>query len=320
VRILTWHVHGNYLYYLSRIEHEVYLPVGLDMPGYGGRGSTFPFGSNVQGVAVEDLERREFDCVLYQSEANFDDARSILTLDQRRLPAIVLEHDPPRKHPTDNRHWAADEDVTLVHVTHFNALMWDNGNRPVRVIEHGVDIDPAVRYTGEIERGLVAVNNLPSRGRRLGLDVFEALRNEVPLDLVGMGSEAAGGLGEVPPMEFPAFAARYRFFFNPIRYTSFGLAVCEAMTLGMPVVGLATTEMARLIRNGVDGYTDTDPRALLDPMRRLLADPALARRLGDNARERAHRRFGIGRFTADWDAVLRETAAPRTGPLVEARP
>jgi len=40
-----------------------------------------------------------------------------------------------------------------------------------------------------------------------------------------------------------------RFFFNPIRYTSLGLAVCEAMMVGMPIIGLATTEMATTVQN-----------------------------------------------------------------------
>jgi len=44
--------------------------------------------------------------------------------------------------------------------------------------------------------------------------------------------------------------AEYRFFFNPVRYTSLPLAVCEAMTIGMPIVGLATTELVSVIRNG----------------------------------------------------------------------
>jgi glycosyltransferase involved in cell wall biosynthesis len=53
-----------------------------------------------------------------------------------------------------------------------------------------------------------------------------------------------------------------------------GLAVCEAMMLGMPIVGLATTEMAVAVRNGVSGYVETDVHRLVAHMRRLLADPA----------------------------------------------
>ena len=96
------------------------------------------------------------------------------------------------------------------------------------------------------------VNNLAGRGRRLGLDVFERVRRHVPLDLVGMGSEQVGGLGEISHPDLPAFSARYRFVFNPIRYTSLGLAICESLMLGIPVIGMATTEMATAIRNGVE--------------------------------------------------------------------
>jgi hypothetical protein len=308
VRILTWHVHGNYLYYLSQAPHEFFLPVKGDRSHpYGGRGETFPFGDNVHDIPFEAVPDNDFDLVLYQSHANYlEDRIALLNPEQRALPAVFLEHDPPRESPTDTRHPAADSpDVTLVHVTHFNRLMWDSGLARVHVVEHGVFAPPDVRYTGEIPRGLVVINNLATRGRRLGLDVFEEMRRVVPLDLVGMGSEALGGLGEIPPSRFPAFAARYRFLFNPIRYTSLGLAVCEAMILGMPVVGLATTEMVTAVSNGVQGYVATDPESLVPHMQRLIADPAEARRLGDNSRAVAEQRFGIQRFVADWDDVFR---------------
>jgi glycosyltransferase involved in cell wall biosynthesis len=148
------------------------------------------------------------------------------------------------------------------------------------------------------------VNHLRRRGRRLGADVFERARAEVPLDLVGMDAESSGGLGEVPPMELAAFEARYRFFFNPIRYTSLGLAVCEAMMLGMPIVGLATTEMATAVENGVSGHVDTRVEALLGPMRDLLSDHDAARRLGEGARRRALERFHIDRFARDWEEAF----------------
>jgi hypothetical protein len=230
LRVLTWHIHGNYLYYLSQARAEFYLPVKAGRhPGYGGRGATFPFRPNVHEVPAEAVRDLDLDCVLFQAHRNYlEDQYEILSAAQRRLPGVYLEHDPPREHPTDTRHPVDDPNVLLVHVTHFNRLMWDSGRTPTRVIEHGVLVPEAVRYTGEIPRGIVVVNHSKRRGRRLGLDVYERLREPVPLDLVGMGSEEVGGLGEIQPMELPAFEARYRFFFNPIRYTSLGLAVCEA--------------------------------------------------------------------------------------------
>ena len=311
MRILTWHIHGSYLYYLTQVPHTFYLPVKAGWPtGYGGRRGNFAWGDNVVDVPAGEVRDREFDCILFQSRQNWDtDQYEILSEAQRRLPRLYLEHDPPRESPTDTRHPVDDPDVLLVHVTHFNDLMWDSGRTPTRVVEHGVLLPPGAIYTGELARGLVVVNGLQGRGRRLGADVFARAREAVPLDLVGMRSEEFGGLGDVPHDALPALSARYRFFFNPIRYTSLGLAVCEAMLLGMPVIGLATTEMATAIENGVSGYVDTDVDALIAHMRRLLADPAEAARLGAGARQAAETRFGIGRFIADWQAAFAAACA-----------
>ena len=311
LRILTWHVHGNYLWYLSQVRHEVFLPVRPGRPpGYGGRGETFSWPDNVHEVAAEDVAGLELDCVLSQSHENWRrDRHEILSPAQLRLPAVHVEHDPPRESPTDSRHPIDDPDVLLVHVTAFNDLMWDSGRTPTRVIEHGVVVPEGVRYTGELDRGIVVVNGLRRRGRRLGADLFERARKEVPLDLVGMFAEELGGLGEVPPPELAPFVARYRFFFHPIRWTSLGLAACEAMMLGMPVVALATTEMSTVVENGVSGWIDTDVDRLVGRMQDLLANPGQARRLGEGARRTALERFSIDRFVADWDAAFRLVTA-----------
>ena len=168
-------------------------------------------------------------------------------------------------------------------------------------------------YTGELPRGLVVVNNLATRGRRLGLDVFERVRERVPLDLVGMGSEELGGLGEIPPPELPAFAARYRFLFNPIRWTSLGLAVCEALHVGLPVLGLATTEMPRAIQNGVCGYVESDVEQLVEHMTRLLRDEDEARWLSEGARRFGRERYGIEAFARRWTDLLEDAARSGTG-------
>ncbi len=311
MRILTWHIHGSYLYYLTQVPHTFYLPTKPGWPtGYGGRRGNFPWGANVVDVPAERVRDTEFDAILFQSRQNWEiDQHDLLSEAQRRLPRLYLEHDPPRDSPTDTRHPVNDPAVTLVHVTHFNDLMWDSGRTPTRVIEHGVILPPGAAYSGELARGLVVVNGLRHRGRRLGADLFERVRGEIPLDLAGMQSEELGGLGDVPHDDLPAVASRYRFFFNPIRYTSMGLAVCEAMLLGMPVIGLATTEMATAVENGVSGYVDTDINALIAHMRRLLDDPDEARRLGAGARRAAERRFGIGRFVGDWEAALKAAVA-----------
>jgi len=310
LKILTWHTHGAYLYYLTQAPHDFYvLSKPGRPPGYGGRCGHLPWGDNVHDLPVSEAERQPLDLILFQDDAQYlEDQHRFLSSAQRRLPKIYLEHDPPREQPVDTRHIVTDESVLLVHCTAFNRLMWDSGSVPTRVIEHGV-VAPKATYTGELERGLVVINHIARRGRRLGFDVFQEARRRLPLDLVGMGADEAGGLGEVLHAELPAFAARYRFFFNPIRYTSMGLAVIEAMMVGLPVVALATTEMPTVIQDGLNGFIDTEPRRLIECMQLLLNDKSTARRLGEQARRTALERFGIERFVADWNRAFEDAAS-----------
>jgi hypothetical protein len=306
LRILTWHTHGSYLYFLTQAPHDFYvLSKAGRPPGYGGRCGRLPWGPNVHDLPVGEAKRQALDCIVFQDDHQYErDQHEFLSAGQRRLPKIYVEHDPPRGSPADTCHPVDDPGVLLVHVTHFNRLMWASGRTPTRVIEHGV-VDPGYRYTGELDKGIVVVNDLAKRGRRLGLDVFQEMKARVPLDLVGMRAEAAGGLGEVQHAELPGFAARYRFFFNPIRYTSMGLAVIEAMMAGLPIVALATTEMVTVIQNGVNGYASTDPSRLLFSMQKLLKEKQTAKTLGIEARRTALGRFGIRRFVADWNAAFK---------------
>lgn len=303
LRVLTWHIHGSYLYYLTQTDCIFYLPYkeGSSEEGYGGRTRNFPWSDNVINVPSEKVKDAEFDCILFQSKKNYlQDQFDILTEEQRALPKIYLEHDPPRESPTNTKHVVDDPDILLVHVTYFNELMWNNNRTPTKVIEHGVMVDEKVSYSGEIKKGIVVINGIAKRGRRLGLDVFENVRKEIPLEIVGMGSEEVGGMGEINNRELSEFIAQYRFFFNPIRYTSLGLSVCEAMMTGVPIIGLATTEMSVTIKNNYSGFIDTNVNVLIQKMEMLLNDRDKAKELGEGAKQTAFEKFNIERFKRDW--------------------
>lgn len=318
-KVLTWHIHGNYLYYLTHTPHIFYLPVKPGNPeGYCGRTPNFDWGENVVEIPADQIQHRDdIDLVLYQSVTNYrQDQYEILSPDQQRLPRLYLEHNAPQEHPTDTRHPATDDpNIPVVHVTGFNRLMWDSGENFTYVVEHGVRLPEEVPYTGEMNKGLVIVNNIHKRGRRLGLDILERARKSVPLDLIGMNAEEAGGLGEIPYRELPAFMSRYRFLFVPMRYSSLSLALCEAMILGLPVVGIGTTELPTIITNGVHGYIHTDVDYLVGKMRQLLDAPEQAMRMSHSVRQFAASRFGIRRFAEQWRALIefevnRVTAKP----------
>jgi hypothetical protein len=253
-------------------------------------------------VPAEEVRKLDLDLIIYQTPKNyFEDASEILSPQQRALPKIYLEHNTPKLHATDTRHPVDDPNVLLVHVTHYNRLMWDNGRVPTTVIEHSVAIDPTAIYRGTLERGVTVVNGMQKRPRITGYDLFKQAQAVLPLDAIGMQTEEFGGLGDIPYRSLHFHMANYRFLFSPIRYTSLPLAVIEAMTIGMPVVALATTELPTVIEHGKSGYISCNPDTLTKHMQYLLTHPREAQEMGSYAQSVAHDRFGLERFKHDWN-------------------
>lgn len=306
LKILIWHIHGSYLNTLSRIDHDWYLPIKPDRPeGYGGRGPTFDLPSYMREVPAEQVRDLDLDLIIYQTPKNyFEDQFEILSEEQRALPKIYLEHNTPKPDAVATRHPIDDPNLLLVHVTHYNRLMWDNGRTPTQVIEHSVAIDPQVTYRGTRERGITVINGMQKRPRIAGYDLFLEAREQLPLDAVGMMTEEFGGLGDIPYRDLHRRIGEYRLMFSPLRYTSLPLAVIEGLTIGMPVVALATTELPTVIEHGVSGYVSCNLDELIENMRGLLAHPDEARRIGANARQVARERFGLERFARDWNAAF----------------
>ena len=168
------------------------------------------------------------------------------------LPAVFLEHNAPEPHPALSRHPLAEQGaVPIVHVTHFNRMFWDNGRARTSVIEHGI-VDPGELYTGQLERAGVVVNDPIRRGRMVGTDLLPRFAQAVPLDVFGMHVEALRTPDVVTHEDLPqermhhALAQR-RMYVHPVRWTSLGLSLLEAMHLGMPVLAVDSTEVRRAV-------------------------------------------------------------------------
>jgi Glycosyl transferases group 1 len=307
VRVFMWHVHGSYQTALVHGRHEFLLPLLPDRgPDGRGRAETWDWPANAIEVTPERAADEEIDVLIVQRPHELELAER--WLGGPRPPTIYLEHSSPQGRIAEMRHPAADrDDLTLVHVTHFNALFWDTGSTATRVIEHGV-LDPGYRYTGELPRAAAAINEPVRRGRVTGTDLLPRLNGEVPLDLFGMGADELGGIDDVPQAEFHDELARRRVYLHPIRWTSLGLTLLEAMHLGMPVVALATTEVAEAVPS-MAGVVTNRLDELRHALRGFAADADRARECGLAARRAALDRYGLERFLADWDATLEEVAS-----------
>ncbi|MEO3749374.1 glycosyltransferase [Streptomyces sp. B6B3] len=323
MNILLWHVHGSWTTSFVQGAHRYLVPV---LPGRGpdglGLARTFDWPDTVVELPPERLREEPVDLLVLQRphEAALAE-RWLGRRPGRDVPAVYLEHNAPHGRPPDDgtpadlRHPCADrDDLLLVHVTHFNRLLWDSGGTPTRVIEHGV-VDPGHRYTGELGRAAVVVNEPLRRGRTTGTDLLPELARAAPLDVFGMRTAGlARRLGlprdrcrahELPQQELHEAMARRRLYLHPVRWTSLGLSLIEAMHLGMPVVGLATTEAVEAVPPEA-GVLSTRPEALATAAAGFLRDPDAAAAAGRVARQAALERYGLKRFLSDWDALLEE--------------
>jgi hypothetical protein len=309
MRIFLWHIHGAYTNSFVQGGHEYLLPVMAGRPPEGrGRSQTFEWPESVVEVTPDEAARADVDVVILQQPEELDLAEQWLGRKPGRdVPAVYLEHSLPQGRIGEMRHPAADrDDLVLVHVTHFNALFWDGGTTPTRVVEHGI-VDPGYRYTGDLARAAVVINEPVRRGRVTGTDLLPSLNGRVPIDLFGMGTDELGGRGDVAPPRLWDEMARRRVYVHPIRWTSLGFSLLEAMHLGMPVVALATTEVVEAVPPEA-GIVSTRVDALAEEVRRLVDDPGEARRRGLAARDAALARYGLERFLSDWDGLLTEVA------------
>ena len=102
--------------------------------------------------------------------------------------------------------------------------------------------------------------------------------------------------------------AERRVYLHPVRWTSLGLSLLEAMHLGMPVVALATTEVTRAVPPGT-GVVSARPEVLAEAVRHYLRDPGAATADGLRARRAAIEHYGLKRFLADWNRLIEEVCA-----------
>lgn len=316
MRILAWHVHGSWMTSFVRGTHEYLVPV---VPGRGpdgcGRARTYDWPPNAIEVAPEDLAPVHIDLVVVQRPRDVELCDA--WLGGRRighdLPVVWVEHNAPQGRIDDMTHPAVgfDGDVRIVHVTHANALLWDTGSRPTSVVDHGIP-DPGVRYSGVVDRAALVVNEPVRRGRVAGTDLLDAFAAVAGIDAFGMETEQLEGRvdrlrahGDVPHGALLDQVAQRRVYLHPYRWTSLGLALLEAMALGMPVVVVASLEAAVSIPSDA-GVVSNRVDDLVDGLDRLLRDPAEARRRGRVARRHVLERFPLRRFLDDWDLIIEE--------------
>jgi glycosyltransferase involved in cell wall biosynthesis len=171
-----------------------------------------------------------------------------------------------------------------------------------RIIPNAVDTD-LFRYAGppEDERGLsVRSLSAPKYGVDIGIQAF-GLLGRATLTVIGTGilqkeyeamAARTGGRVRIearsyPHPQMPHVYDQYDFFVAPSRTEAQGVAMCEAMACGLPVVASRVGGIPEFVRDGTDGllYAPNTPEVLAQTVYSLLSDPLRMRRMSRSARE-----------------------------------
>ncbi|MFJ9627198.1 glycosyltransferase [Streptomyces sp. NPDC101175] len=235
------------------------------------------------------------------------------------------------------RWWTGVERFLCISAAQRDVLV-DSGMPPERLaVKHNFVPEPDVRREGAGEQLLYLGRLAEAKGVRLLMAAWDEIAAGggvgVPLAIAGTGpleqeviAWAAGRddvryVGLLDPAECRKAIARSVAVIAPSTWLeAFGLVVVEAMAAGVPTVAAGHGAFVELVEDGVTGllHRPGDTGSLAAGIRRIAADPARNRELGQAARRRYEQGFspavGLERLLEEYrTAIAGRSALARGG-------
>ena len=315
MRLLTFLCHEAYLYDMARLGEP--MDVVVDLPGHHATrwdARMRPVPENVRevGLRVALAARDRYDLVVAH---NLTELLATKTL---ALPKILvlhsslegrIEQEGGRHRPADYaaalRQYVGLVKATVMIISESKRASW--GLDGARVLPNAIDDADYGGWTGEVVAGLRVANHVTQKARYLDWALHEMAMDGIPWRLVGVNPDRPGVSPADGWNDLRDQLRRHRFYVHtatPGREDGYNMAMLEAMATGMPV--LCSAHPTSPVEDGVSGFVANDGAVLRDGAKRLLADRALAARLGAAARRTVQERFAMSDFLAGWRELLRE--------------
>ena len=302
-------------------------------------------GNNLRRV---QLLRRAIAASEPQVVVSFINISNIFTILSTRglgLPLIISERNHPAKHPLA-RKWHLRRrllyplaDRLVIQFNGISSYYPSRIRRRIAVIPNPVS--QPIPPTGQTlvfpqHRNLLALGRLvEQKGFDLLLEAFGRLRKDYPewgLILVGEGpqkdalenSAKQKGLSDrllltgLVSNPFDYYRAADLFVLSS-RYEGFPNALCEAMSVGLPVVATrASAGVEAIVRHGKDGLLVRvdDIDALAAALSSLMSDPLRREQMGQSAQQIVER-FGLENILGKWDALFSEVSNAKPAQLFD---
>ncbi len=196
-----------------------------------------------------------------------------------------------------------------------------------RVIANGIDAQRFARASQPVPGRMVMVARFVSQKDHVAavraMALLRRTQPEAMLQFVGEGplqgdvERLVDSLGLRDRVSFlgersdvPELLAQASCCLLATHYEGCSLAVLEAMAAGLPVVATRVGGMSEVVSDGETGIlVDPHPAAIARALDTLIADPMLARSMGDAARLEVRRRLSRERMVAEMQQVYDETCA-----------
>lgn len=252
-----------------------------------------------------------FDFIFVNSK--FGQFQMATQINQRlQLPILVLEHTLPLPN------WPAEQFNALksmrgdvnVFITEYSKKKWEI---PGEVVLHSIDTDlfcPSAEEDVRLDRVLTVAHDFVNRDYALNYKGWERITEDLPRVVVGdtPGLSQQSESVEVLVGEYQAASV----YINPSVLSPVPTSMLEAMACGCAVVSTSTCEIPNIIKHGTNGFLSNDEGELRGYVKMLLAEPHLARMMGDAARKTIERDFSEERYINEWNTIFDTVAKVRT--------